>query len=108
MIFVPLPRLVGPTASPLFCPREGGIDESLLQVEFPPCLELLGQHAQDALQRAGPHPVLETAMAGLVRRILVGQFAPLRSGAQHPQNSVEHGSRLLPGSTTTVGPPRRS
>ena len=35
--------------------------------------------------------------------VLVGQFTPLRSGAQHPQNSVEHRSRVLPRPTTTVG-----
>ena len=34
MIFVPLPRLVGPTARPPFCPREGGVDESLLRIEL--------------------------------------------------------------------------
>lgn len=35
MIFVPLPRRVGPTAKPLFGARESGIDERLLQIQLP-------------------------------------------------------------------------
>lgn len=49
------------------------------------------------------HPLLEAAMAGLVRRIFSGQFAPLRSGAQAPQNSVEYRSCVLPRSAPTIG-----
>ena len=49
-----------------------------------------------------PHPLLEAAMAGLVRRIFLGQFAPLCPSTQHPQDSVEHGSRVLPRTTATV------
>ncbi len=44
-------------------------------------------------------------MAGLVRRIFLGEFAPLRPRAQDPQDSVEHGSRVLPRTTATVGAP---
>jgi hypothetical protein len=79
--FRPLPRLVGPTATPLFCPREGGVNESLLQFQFPTGVQLLSQDAQDALQFALPHPLMKTAMASLVRRIFLGQFAPLRPRA---------------------------
>jgi hypothetical protein len=68
-------------------------------------MQFLGQYAQDAFQFAAPHPLLEAAMAGLVRRIFVGQFAPLCPSAQHPQDSVEHGSRVLPRTTATVRTP---
>src|SRR5262252_4575443 len=63
---------------------------------------------QDALQFALPHPLLETAMAGLVRRIFLGQLAPLRPAAQDPQDSVEHRSRVLPGTTSTIRASLRS
>jgi hypothetical protein len=43
-------------------------------------------------------------MAGLVRRILPWQFAPLCSRAQDPQDSVEYRPRILPRATATVGP----
>jgi hypothetical protein len=47
-------------------------------------------------------------MAGLVRRIFLGQFAPLGPGAQHPQDSIEHGSWVLPRPTPTIGSSFRS
>src|SRR6266852_6185919 len=39
----------------------------------------------------------------LVERITVGQIVPRSTGAQNPKNSVQHGSRIAPGPTTTVG-----
>src|ERR1700727_1267468 len=77
MIFVPLPPLVGRPRGPLFYPRERGVDEGLLQLQFSSGLQLLRQSTQDAFQLALPHPLLEMTMASLVRRILLGQFAPL-------------------------------
>ena len=47
-------------------------------------------------------------MAGLVGRIFLGQFAPLRPRTQDPQDSVEYRPRVLPGATATVGPSFRS
>jgi hypothetical protein len=64
-----------------------------------------GEQAQHLNQLALSNPLLEAAMAGLVRRIFVGQFAPLCPSAQHPQDSVEHGSRVLPRTTATVRTP---
>jgi hypothetical protein len=60
---------------------------------------------QDALQLAFPHPLLKAAVAGLVGRISLGQFAPLCSRTQDPQNSVEYGPRVAPRPTATVGTP---
>jgi len=71
--FRPLAALGGPDGeAPLFSPREGGIDESLLHVQFSAGLQLRRQGTQDAFQFALSHPLLEAAVAGLVRRILVG------------------------------------
>jgi hypothetical protein len=54
-------------------------------------------------QFAVSHPLLEAAMASLVRGIFLWQFAPLRPCTQDPQDSIEHGSRILPGTTATIG-----
>src|SRR3984893_7853386 len=63
---------------------------------------------QDALRFACPTQLLETTMAGLIGRIFLGQFPPLGPGAQHPENSVEHGSRIRPRTTSTVRASLRS
>ena len=62
-----------------------------------------GRHAQDALQLARSDPVLEAAVAGLVRRIFLRQLAPPRSRAQHPQNSIEYSPHVLPRTIPIVG-----
>ena len=66
-------------------------------------MQLLRQNTEDALQFAFLYPLLETAMASLVRRIFLGQFAPLRPCPQNPQDSVEHRSRVLPRTAPTIG-----
>src|SRR5216684_2718122 len=50
-----------------------------------------------------PFPRRVGPIAGLVGRITVGQIVPRSTGAQNPKNSVQHGSRIAPGPTTTVG-----
>jgi len=42
-------------------------------------------------------------MASLVRRISLGQFAPLRSGAEDPPDAIEHRCRVLPRTTSALG-----
>ena len=68
---------------------------------------MAGQCAERLLQLAAAHPLLEAAMAGLKWRVLLRQFAPLGSGAEHPQHAVEHGSGVMPGPAAQIGPPRR-
>src|SRR6476620_7904492 len=63
---------------------------------------------QDALQFALSHPLLEAAVAGLVRRVFSRQLTPLRSCTQDPQDSVENRSRVLPRTTSTIGASLRS
>jgi hypothetical protein len=94
--------------SPLFSPREGGVDKSLLQIQFSSGVQLLGQFAQDAFQPAFPYPLLEPAMTRLVGRISARQFTPLGTCAQDPQHSSQHSSRIMPGATATIGTPLRS
>jgi hypothetical protein len=47
-------------------------------------------------------------MASLVRRIFLGQFAPLCPRPQDPQDPVEDGSGVLPRTTSTIGASLRS
>jgi hypothetical protein len=87
---------------PLFRTAEGSVDEGLLQIERATGQQVLGQGAQNPLQTALSHPLLETAMAGLVRRILAGQILPAGSGAQNPEHAVEHGAGIAPGPATSI------
>jgi hypothetical protein len=66
---------------PLFRTAEGRIDESLFQIECATGQQVFGQSPQNPLQAAFPYPLLETTMAGLVRRILARQILPAGSGA---------------------------
>ncbi len=104
--FRPFAALGGPDReTPFFAPVKEASIKASSKFQFPPSVKLFRQGAQDAFQFAFPHPLLEAAMAGLVRRIFVGQFAPLCPSTQHPQDSVVHGSRILPRTTATVRPP---
>jgi hypothetical protein len=47
-------------------------------------------------------------MAGLIRRIFLGQLAPLCPRAQDPQDSIQHRLRILPWTTSTIGTSLRS
>jgi hypothetical protein len=87
---------------PLFRTAEGGVDESFLQIERPAGEQVLGQSAQNPLQSAFSDPLLETAMAGLVRRILARQVLPTGSGAQNPEHAVEHGAGVAPRTTAPI------
>jgi len=60
------------------------------------------QQAQSLFELAGANPLLKPAMAGLERRILLGQLAPLRPRAKNPQNPVQHGPRVVPRPPTVV------
>ncbi len=79
MIFVPLPRLVGPTASPLFWPplKEASIKASPSS-SFPRACSS-SQPAQDAFEPALPHPLLETAVAGQVGALSCCMLAVITS-----------------------------
>ncbi len=47
-----------------------------------------------------PHPVLKTAVAGLIRRIVFGQVLPVRSGLEYPQDAFENAAVVLAGTAT--------
>ena len=49
-------------------------------------------------------PILEPPMAGLVRRVFLGQVLPLRSCFQYPQHSFEDVPVIPAGTTPAVRP----
>jgi hypothetical protein len=87
---------------PLFRTAERSVDESFLQIEPATRQQVFGQDAQNPLQTAFSDPLLETTMAGLVRRILAGQVSPAGSGAQNPEHAVEYGASLAPRPTASI------
>src|ERR1700733_9388857 len=103
MIFVPLPPLVGRPRGPLFCPGEGGIDEGLLQLQFPSGLQLLRQSTQDAFQLALPHLLLEMTMASLGKADTSWAVRATVPPPQGSQNTVGDCSCVLPRTTSTIG-----
>jgi hypothetical protein len=48
-------------------------------------------------------PLLESAVAGLVRTVSRRQIMPWRPGPQHPQHAVQHLPCISPGSAPVVG-----
>ena len=68
-----------------------------------PRAQVFGQRVQQPSQRAVALPLLKTAMAGLIGWIAVGQIVPRSTGAQNPENAVQHGTRIAPGPTSTIG-----
>jgi hypothetical protein len=108
MIFVPLPRSVSPTARPPFFPGKGGVGESLLQLQFSSGLQILDQYVQDVFHFTFPHPLLEPAMAGLVRRILSGQLALLDSGTQTDKIPLRTAGGACQGRPPAIGASFRS
>jgi len=62
---------------------------------------------QNLLERPVTAPLLEAAMAGLIRRIARRQILPRRAGAQHPQHAIENIPRISPGAASTIRAPPR-
>ncbi len=57
---------------------------------------------------ADSNPLLKAPVAGLVRRILVRQFRPVSSRAQHPEHTMQNGASIVPRTATVVPAPRRT
>jgi hypothetical protein len=65
-------------------------------------VEILCQRMQDALQRSVSTPLLEIAVAGLIRRIAIREIRPLSAGAQDPQHTMKQLSQVLARPAPTV------
>lgn len=65
-------------------------------------IEILRKGVQDALQGPVPAPLLEVAMARLVRRVAAGHVGPLGSRAKNPQHPMQDLSQVLARTTLAV------
>ena len=89
MILLLLPRRSCPRIGPLFCRHECAVDETLRQVELSPRLQVFGAGAQDLLEDARRHPLLEAQVACRTGRIpSVRNLLPLGAPAHDPKCSV--------------------
>lgn len=61
--------------------------------------------AEDPVHRARPGPELEPAMTGRPWRIAIGHLVPLRAGAHHPENPIQHVAGIAPRPPAPVGAP---
>jgi hypothetical protein len=107
MSFVPLPRLVVPTPSPLVGDDKSAVDEPCAQIALATLAQIRGQRLQHLAQRASARPLLESAVAGLVRWNTLGQILPARATAPNPEDPVEDLTRIPPGAAAPVGAARR-
>jgi hypothetical protein len=66
--------------------------------------QVFGQGFQRAAHDTRANPLLKPAMAGLIRRITLGQISPGSARTQNVQNPIEHGSPVLPGTASAIFP----
>jgi hypothetical protein len=78
------------------------VDECLRQVEFPPISQILGERSENFHEHPIADPFLESAVAGLIRRIFAGQRTPRRARPQHPEDAVEYVACINPRSSLAV------
>jgi len=60
---------------------------------------------QDFLQRSISRPLLKIPVTGLVGRIPIGELAPLGSGAENPERSVQDLALILARPTAPIAAP---
>lgn len=60
---------------------------------------------QDLLQGPVPRPLLEVAVAGLVRRVAIRQIRPLGTGPKNPKGPVQDLAQVLARSPSAILPP---
>jgi hypothetical protein len=70
-------------------------------------VQIRSKRFEYSLQNPGTHPLLETTVAGLVRRVALRQIGPRCAGAQYPEYPVQNCPPCFPRATTTVFSPRR-
>ena len=93
---------------PFFRRGEGRVDEGFAEINFAAVAEVFGQALEQPVEAPGPLPQLESAMTGLVRRIVPRQIRPRGAGPENPQHGVHHATRIRPGPAASVRPPLRT
>jgi hypothetical protein len=93
---------------PFFRRGEGRVDEGFTQIDFPAVAEVFGEALEQAIQAARALPELKPTVAGLVGGIPRRQVVPRRARPQHPQYAVQHGARIAPWATASIGATARA
>jgi len=88
---------------PFFRRGEGRVDEGLTEIDFAAVAEVFGEALQEPIEPAAVLPLLKPAMASLIRRIAPRQVVPRCAGPQHPEHAIEHGARIRPRATSSIG-----
>jgi hypothetical protein len=86
---VPLPRLVLPTAGPLFRRSEATIQERLFPLQQTFAIERTQQRSPGVEPHILLFALLQPPPAGRRRGILIGQETPRSTRLQHPQDALE-------------------
>ncbi len=94
--------------APFFAPVKEASMKASSSWSFPRACNFLARIRKMRSSLPSSHPLVQAAVAGLIRRIFLGEFAPLGACTQDSQNSVKYGPRVLPRPTTTVGTPLRT
>jgi len=81
----------------------GAVDVRLGQIELAAIAKILGQAAQDALERLVFDPRLKSPMAGLIRRVPTRQVSPRSTGAKHPKHAIDDRPRFFPRPAAPLG-----
>ena len=79
-----------------------------LKSSFPRSRKSSASFCSSCGEQPGALPLLEAAMTGLVGRIATRQIVPRSAGAQNPKYTVQHRSRILPRSASSIVPPLRT
>jgi hypothetical protein len=80
----------------------GAVDEGLGQIDLAANAQVLCQRLQDLPEDTVGHPLLHSAMTGLVRRVFARQRLPGCSGPEDPQHAVENAARFDAWATLAV------
>ncbi len=81
--------------APFFSGSEGSVEEAGIEFDASSCLHVESKRFKDVVEDAASHPVLKATMAGLVRRIVLRQILPMRTGLEHPQDAFEDAAIVL-------------
>jgi hypothetical protein len=80
----------------------GAVDEGLGQIDLAAVTQVRCERLEDLPEHAVRHPLLHSAMTGLVRRVFTRKRFPWSSSPKDPEHPVEHASRVDARATLAV------
>jgi hypothetical protein len=92
---------------PLFSDDEHPVDKTFTEVKFALRSKIFGERFQHVMSDAFANPLLEPAMAGLVRGKPFGQIFPPCAASQDPEDAIHCFTAIFPRSAEPVLAARR-